>query len=361
MLILTWGLAAAWAGPAAASGPPADTLRGRVTTAAGTAVSGVEVVLLELDRRAQSGQKGAFLIAGLPSGILTVVLRGPGYAPVVRRETVTGTTALDIVLREAAFQLEPVVVTGAREPVEPAAWVLPTAILSEDRVRREQSVSLAHTLEEVAGARTLSTGGEIGKPVIRGLAGSRVLVAEDGARLEDYSWSNAAGRLDWSTVSGDLGTVMEPIPGLAFSANLGRAWRAPTLFELFAAGPRIGEARYEIGSPDLQRETSFNLDLGAHWERGRARASLAGYRNQIADYVYLVPTGEFRVFGADSLRVYRQRQADAVLQGLEHGDQDRVRYIPLTMADPPTTCQTVGVSPSSGQAARKANTGVKLE
>jgi len=41
--------------------------------------------------------------------------------------------------------------------------------------------------------RTLSTGREIGKPVIRGLTGSRVLVLSDGLRLEDYAWSDEDG------------------------------------------------------------------------------------------------------------------------------------------------------------------------
>src|SRR5262249_6396824 len=43
------------------------------------------------------------------------------------------------------------------------------------------------------GMNNLSTGGQVGKPVIRGLAGPRVLVLEDGYRLEDYSWSDEDG------------------------------------------------------------------------------------------------------------------------------------------------------------------------
>src|SRR2546425_653334 len=48
-------------------------------------------------------------------------------------------------------------------------------------------------LETLAGVRTLSTGESIGKPVIRGLAGARVLVLGNGSRLEDYSWSDEDG------------------------------------------------------------------------------------------------------------------------------------------------------------------------
>lgn len=101
--------------------------------------------------------------------------------------------------------------------------------------------------------------------------------------------------------------------GLALSANLARGWRAPTLFELFARGPRIGEARYEVGRNDLEVERGTNLDLGLKWMLGPVQGSVELYRNLIGNYIYLAPTGEVR----DGLRVYEHRQADALLRGIE--------------------------------------------
>src|SRR5207237_5248795 len=43
------------------------------------------------------------------------------------------------------------------------------------------------------GVNALSTGGQSGKRVSRGLAGARVLVLANGNRLEDYSWSDEDG------------------------------------------------------------------------------------------------------------------------------------------------------------------------
>src|SRR5207249_1648528 len=80
-----------------------------------------------------------------------------------------------------------------RAPLDVFSSPLPTEALSEDRLRRAQSVSLAHALAELPGINALSTGAQIGKPVIRGLAGSRVVVLENGSRLEDYSWSDEDG------------------------------------------------------------------------------------------------------------------------------------------------------------------------
>lgn len=101
--------------------------------------------------------------------------------------------------------------------------------------------------------------------------------------------------------------------GLAVAANLARGWRAPTLFELLSFGLHLGQARYEIGRPDLGAETSLNADVAVRWKRDVFRGEVAGYRNRIRDYIFLAPTGELR----DGFRVYRYGQARAVLWGAE--------------------------------------------
>src|SRR5204863_233671 len=84
---------------------------------------------------------------------------------------------------------------------------------------------------------------------------------------------------DYTALSGTLGVVYRPAAAVALTANLGRAWRAPTLFELFANGPHLGEARYEIGDPGLKPEAGTNMDVGVRWQGARVRVELAGYRN----------------------------------------------------------------------------------
>jgi len=115
--------------------------------------------------------------------------------------------------------------------------------------------------------------------------------------------------------SGNTGIVFTPSPGggLSLSLNVGRAWRAPTLFELFANGPHIGEARYELGDSTLKPEASRGVDLGVRWSGQRARLELSGYHNRMSHYIYITPTAVF----IDSLRVYQYGQAEAELFGAE--------------------------------------------
>ena len=113
--------------------------------------------------------------------------------------------------------------------------------------------------------------------------------------------------------SGNAGVVFSPASGLSLSLNVGRAWRAPTLFELFANGPHIGEARYERGDSTLKPETSRGVDLGVRWSGRRARFEVAAYHNRLSDFLYITPTAVF----IDSLRVYQYGQSQAEMLGGE--------------------------------------------
>src|SRR5204862_1958778 len=120
-----------------------------------------------------------------------------------------------------------------------------------------------------------------------------------------------------SAVSGDVGAVFRPVAGLAFAGNLGRAFRAPTLFELFTNGPHLGENRFEIGLPTARPEVSFNADLSVRWQSSHVRGELAVYRNQIGSYLYIAPTGS--TDPGSGLAIYRYQQARAVPVGAEPG------------------------------------------
>ena len=578
---------------------PADTVSGRVVDNAGHPVAQAIVEVTDLGRSVTTGADGAFRIALAP-GRYTLAVRHQGFAAAVREIAVgSGQTrgVLEIVLTPSAFQLEPVTVTATRQPLASEYSPLPADALAGDELRRAQSVSLAHVVEALPGVRAITTGSQIGKPVIRGFSGPRVLVLENGSRLEDYSWSDedgpsvetafvrrielirgpasvlygsdalggvinvipeelpdaaggpgfirtgftlsaasnnielapgaqveggrgnlgwrvaaigrhasnlhtAAGELDntgfgafngeaaagwrwpsgsalavrvihyggefklleanappgetggperkagderlqitglrpwgnwrleakaqlqrhslievaddttgreseqfnlllrtgsldlllhhggttfgittmgqsnaasgrepivpdastlsgaafafeqWSpgfgrwtflaglradarrlsahrddslgvvaqdrnsqAWSGNAGLVFTPVPGggLSLSLNVGRAWRAPTLFELFANGPHVGEARYELGDSTLKPEASRGVDLGVRWSGRHARLELAAYHNRMSDYIYITPTAAF----IDSLRVYQYGQAEAEMLGGE--------------------------------------------
>jgi len=581
--------------------PAPEMLSGTVQDESAAPIEGARVLLVELDRAVLTDARGAFRFPDVARGRYTLEVRRTGYRTELVPVDVPASGPVDVTLREAPIPLEPLNVTVARGPLSPNSSPLPVSVLGEDAMDRDVSVSLAKTLARLPGVRDLSTGQEIGKPVIRGLSGSRVLVLSDGLRLEDYAWSDEdgpavdaemadrievirgpatvlygadavggvvnviprpipdaaggpgfkrgeaqvhfasnnregggvlraegasgdwgwlamatgrfaealhtpVGELDntgflsfnaeaaavkrgpWGTLTGrfvhnggefklleedapaneqagveeagperkanderlqllgnfPLGAIrletraqgqihhmveMEDDPAalaqgqrvevpvfdltlttglgeallhhslvrgtsgtigvtgklqhsatdgviplipaadmmsggvflleraekgpvtllagvrgdlaqtdavghaarhfdaftwsagaawrltgsVSLTGNVGTAWRAPTLFELYASGPRLGEARYEIGDANLHKETSLNLDGGVRWQGDRVRGHVAVYRNRFDRFLFIQPTDEIR----DGYRVFYYRQADARLQGGE--------------------------------------------
>src|SRR5712671_1191007 len=174
---------------------PVDTVTGRVVDNAGHPVAQAIVEVTDLGRSVTTGAGGAFRIALAP-GSYTLAVRRQGFAPAVREISVGSgrpSRALEIVLTPSAFQLEPVTVTATRQALAAENSPLPASALAGDALRAAQSVSLAHVVEALPGVRAITTGSQIGKPVIRGFSGPRVLVLENGSRLEDYSWSDEDG------------------------------------------------------------------------------------------------------------------------------------------------------------------------
>ncbi|WP_420151103.1 TonB-dependent receptor, partial [Spirosoma sp.] len=105
-------------------------------------------------------------------------------------------------------------------------------------------------------------------------------------------------------------------------ANLGRGFRAPSTPELSANGEHAGTFRYEIGSPNLHSETSFQSDLGIAYESPDVSITASLFQNRINNYTYSEKVLDR--FGRDSIvdparpiLTYRYTQGNAVLFGGE--------------------------------------------
>jgi outer membrane receptor protein involved in Fe transport len=145
--------------------------------------------------------------------------------------------------------------------------------------------------------------------LLAGLRGdARYLAADSNADLALGNQTRS-----YTAWTGDVGLVFRPADRLAVSANVGRAWRAPTLFELFANGLEIGEARFEVGDRTLVPEAGIDADVSLRWEGERVRGQVAAYHNRIDHYIYIAPTGATQ----DSFPVFQYRQANAALWGGE--------------------------------------------
>jgi len=164
---------------------------GTVTGSNGAPIADVQVSLPELRRSTTSDSSGHYTIAGVPAGTYTATFQRIGYAPAVRRIVSSGgDITVDVTLRETVVELTGIQVTASANATSALNSPQPTSVVAGDELRQAQSPSLGETLAGVAGVHSLSTGVGIGKPVIRGLTSNRVLVLDDGQRLETQQWGD---------------------------------------------------------------------------------------------------------------------------------------------------------------------------
>ncbi|GHT61028.1 TonB-dependent receptor [Bacteroidia bacterium] len=95
-------------------------------------------------------------------------------------------------LTPAYFDLQEVVISGSSSQLQRES-VMNVEKLNLTNNSENQGLSLAQKLSSVAGVSNFSTGGGIGKPVIRGLSGNRVAVFSQGIRVENQQWGDEHG------------------------------------------------------------------------------------------------------------------------------------------------------------------------
>ena len=91
-----------------------------------------------------------------------------------------------------------------------------------------------------------------------------------------------------------LGALVKLSPQWDFTANLASTERAPKDYELFANGPHIATAAYEVGSSALAKEKSTNLDVGVAWKSGPNHFAINAFANRFKNFIALESTGNTR-------------------------------------------------------------------
>ncbi len=148
--------------------------------------------------------------------------------------------------------------------------------------------------------------------------------------VETYEWNawrfEAGARHEWQRVTPDnaqaryrdgatslsAGAAWRFAPGYSAGLTLSRAQRMPNAQELYARGVHLATNTYEIGSPDLDKETSNNIDLTLRKTAGDTTFQVSAYRNQVRNYIYADTLDQFEDF-----RLVRYDQRDARFTGIE--------------------------------------------
>ena len=120
---------------------------------------------------------------------------------------------------------------------------------------------------------------------------------------------------NFNAFTGALGFKTNIFKKVTARLNLASGFRAPNLSELSSDGIHEGTNRYEIGDLGLKNEQNFQVDLALEFKNQHFELFANAFYNQINDYIFLTPNGEF----IDGNPVFLYQQENARLYGGEFG------------------------------------------
>ncbi len=152
--------------------------------------------------------------------------------------------------------------------------------------------------------------------------------AEAGLRY-DYKYLSAdgydmysqryGGEHNFHNITYSLGGAWQATPHSSLSSNIGVAWRAPQVNELYSSGLHHGAGTYNLGEASLSPETGVKWITSLsynHPDRG-VRLTADAYVQLIKNYIYDYPTGEVRTLFSGVYPIFQYTQADAFFRGVD--------------------------------------------
>jgi outer membrane receptor protein involved in Fe transport len=109
-----------------------------------------------------------------------------------------------------------------------------------------------------------------------GIRGDRVTTKNSGGFFGDRSTSNAAA-------SGFGAVTVGPVQGLSVTAQLSRGFRDPVLSDRYFRGP--SGRGFITGNPDLEPETSLQVDLATRYTMARTQVGVYYYQYRISGLI----------------------------------------------------------------------------
>lgn len=170
-----------------------NTIIGTVSDHDNKPIESVTVSIPELHKETITDTKGTYTFNNLPNGNFSITFTSIGYT----NKTVLITlnqkeTVLNTLLEETSTHMDEVIISTVFNKLQ-SQNVMKVEHQSVKDLQQKGVATLAEGLATIPGVSQISTGTSIGKPVIRGLSGNRVLVYSQGVRLENQQFGEEHG------------------------------------------------------------------------------------------------------------------------------------------------------------------------
>ena len=181
-----------------------------------TSLAGAVITVSGTERSVLSDLDGTYLLTDLCDGPVTIGVSHPSCATRYFQVSVSGASTQDFMLEHHLNELNEVIITGVNQNVDNPGSSRQR--LQARQLEQYSNGSLGDALNSLSGVSSLSTGATVVKPMINGLHSSRVVILNNGVRMEDQEWGvehapnidiNAAGSI----------TVVKGASGLQYSGD----------------------------------------------------------------------------------------------------------------------------------------------
>ena len=170
-----------------------NTVSGVIKDIKNQPLIGVNIYINEIHKGTTSDASGNYSFENLPNGKLNIEVSYQGFKTQNRNiEKLQKTNVLDITLEEIYFEMDEVIVSTPFNKLQ-SQNVMKVNRESVKTMQEAGASTLIDGLATIPGVSQISTGTSIGKPVIRGLSGNRVLVYTQGVRLENQQFGGEHG------------------------------------------------------------------------------------------------------------------------------------------------------------------------
>lgn len=151
-----------------------------------TPLEGATVYITGKSASTTSNKEGKFTFTSLCNGVIELEISHPDCKSQFVTVTLNGNTFKKINLEHHVEALEEVSVVGSNGQKKTNSNQ--EVRLDVKELDKYGANSLGDALEKIIGITTLNTGGNIVKPVIQGLNGSRVIILNNNVRMQDMEW-----------------------------------------------------------------------------------------------------------------------------------------------------------------------------
>ena len=166
---------------------------GTVTDAEQKPLANVIVSLPEIHKETVTNETGNFTLNTIPQGNFKISFSLVGFERKTLSVSVTTSeTTVNISLAPRITHMDEVIVSTAFNKIQ-SQNVMKVEHQNIKSLQQKGAATLIEGLATIPGVAQVSTGASIGKPVIRGLSGNRVLVYTQGVRLENQQFGEEHG------------------------------------------------------------------------------------------------------------------------------------------------------------------------